>query len=118
MSDAALVVDTIAGEDVEDSFSRNLPAALLDAALDRDKTPRLAFAFGPFESRAEPGTREALKSFLARLPLTVDAIELGPEFAVAEATLRALMCAGVAELLRTRHRRRCYPCSRARRAAG
>jgi Asp-tRNA(Asn)/Glu-tRNA(Gln) amidotransferase A subunit family amidase len=99
VADAALVVDTIAGEDVEDSFSRNLPAALLDAALDRGKTPRLAFAFGPFESRAEPGTREALKSFIARLPQPVDAIELGPEFAVAEATLRALMCAGVAESL-------------------
>jgi Asp-tRNA(Asn)/Glu-tRNA(Gln) amidotransferase A subunit family amidase len=99
VADAALVVDTIAGEDVEDSFSRNLPAVLLDAALDRGKTPRLAFAFGPFESRAEPGTREALRSFLARLPLPVDAIELGPEFAVAEATLRALMCAGVAESL-------------------
>ena len=97
--DAALVLDAIAGEDVGDSFSRSLPAALLDAALDRGKTPHLAFAFGPFESRAEPGTREALKSFLARLPLTVDAIELGPEFAVAEATLRALMCAGVAESL-------------------
>jgi Asp-tRNA(Asn)/Glu-tRNA(Gln) amidotransferase A subunit family amidase len=99
VADAAFVVDAIAGEDVEDSLSRNLPAALLDAALDRDKTPRLAFAFGPFESRAEPATREALKSFLARLPLRVDAIELGPEFAVAEATLRALMCAGVAESL-------------------
>jgi Asp-tRNA(Asn)/Glu-tRNA(Gln) amidotransferase A subunit family amidase len=99
VADAALVVDTIAGEDVEDSFSRNLPAALLDAALDRGKTPRLAFAFGPFESRAEQGTREALKSFMARLPQPVDAIELGPEFAVAEATLRALMCAGVAESL-------------------
>jgi Asp-tRNA(Asn)/Glu-tRNA(Gln) amidotransferase A subunit family amidase len=97
--DAALVVDTIAGEDVEDSFSRNLPGALLDATVDRGKTPRLAFTFGPFESRAEPGAREALKSFLACLPLRVDAIELGPEFAVAEATLRALMCAGVAEAL-------------------
>src|SRR3984885_8790443 len=87
VADAALVVDTIAGEDVEDSFSRNLPAALLDAALDRGKTPRLAFAFGPFESRAEQGTREALSRFLAGLPLRVDAIELGPEFATAEATL-------------------------------
>ena len=99
VADAALVVDTIAGEDPEDSFSRNLPAALLDAALDRDKTPRLAFALGPFESRAEPASREALRSFFARLPLRIDAIELGPEFAIAEATLRALMCAGVAESL-------------------
>ena len=33
------------------------------------------------------------------MPLRVDAIELGPEFAVAETTLRALMCAGVAESL-------------------
>jgi Asp-tRNA(Asn)/Glu-tRNA(Gln) amidotransferase A subunit family amidase len=72
---------------------------LLDAALHRDKTPRLAFTFDPFESRAEPATREALKRFLTRLPLRVDAIELGPEFAVAEATLRALLCAGVAESL-------------------
>jgi amidase len=54
---------------------------------------------GPFESRAEPAAREALSRFLAGLPLRVDAIELGPEFATAEATLRALMCAGVAESL-------------------
>jgi Asp-tRNA(Asn)/Glu-tRNA(Gln) amidotransferase A subunit family amidase len=99
VADAALVVDTIAGEDVEDSLSRNLPASLLDAALDRGKTPRLAFALGPFESRAEPTARDALSGLLARLPLRIDAIELGPEFAAAEATLRALMCAGVAESL-------------------
>ena len=49
VADAALVVDAIAGEDPDDSLSRNLPAALLDAALDRDEPPRLAFAFGPFE---------------------------------------------------------------------
>jgi Asp-tRNA(Asn)/Glu-tRNA(Gln) amidotransferase A subunit family amidase len=97
VADAAFVVDAIAGEDPADPVSRNLPAALLDAALDRDKTPRLAFTLGPFESRAEPATREAFKSFIARLPLPVDAIELGPEFAAAEGTLRALMCAGVAE---------------------
>jgi Asp-tRNA(Asn)/Glu-tRNA(Gln) amidotransferase A subunit family amidase len=99
VADAALVVDTIAGEDVEDAFSRNLPAALLDAALGRDKAPRLAFALGPFESRAGPATREAFTTFLARLPVRVDAIELGPEFSSAEATLRTLMCAGVAESL-------------------
>jgi amidase len=72
---------------------------LLDAALDRGKTPRLAFAFGPFELRAEPAARGALERFIARLPSRIDAIELGPEFAVAETTLRALMCAGVAESL-------------------
>jgi Asp-tRNA(Asn)/Glu-tRNA(Gln) amidotransferase A subunit family amidase len=99
VADAALVVDSIAGEDVEDYFSRNLPSALRDVALDRGKIPRLAFAFGPFESRAEPTTREALERFLARLPLSVDAIELGPEFRVAETILRSLMCAGVAESL-------------------
>ena len=99
IADAALVVDAIAGEDPDDPLSRNLPAALLDAALHPDQAPRLAFAFGPFESRAEPATRGALKSFLARLPLQVDAIELGPEFTTAEATLRILMCAGVAESL-------------------
>jgi Asp-tRNA(Asn)/Glu-tRNA(Gln) amidotransferase A subunit family amidase len=99
VADAALVVDAIAGEDPEDPFSRNLPAALLDAALHHDQAPRLAFAFGPFESRAEPATRAALSGFLARLPRRVEAIELGPEFATAEATLRALMCAGVAESL-------------------
>jgi Asp-tRNA(Asn)/Glu-tRNA(Gln) amidotransferase A subunit family amidase len=99
VADAALVVDAIAGEDPEDPFSRNLPAALLDAALHPDQALRLAVAFGPFESRAEPATSEALSGFLARLPLRVDAIELGPEFAAAQATLRVLMCAGVAESL-------------------
>jgi Asp-tRNA(Asn)/Glu-tRNA(Gln) amidotransferase A subunit family amidase len=99
IADAALVVDTIAGEDQEDSLSRNLSVSLLDAALDRDKTPRLAFAFGPFESRADPATRDALHAFLGRLPVRIDAIELGLEFAAGEATWRALMCAGVAESL-------------------
>jgi Asp-tRNA(Asn)/Glu-tRNA(Gln) amidotransferase A subunit family amidase len=99
VGDAASIVDTIAGEDVEDPLSRNLPGTLLDAALDRNKAPRLAFTLGPFESRADAATREALTSFLARLRLRVDAIELGPEFASAEATLRTLMCAGVAESL-------------------
>jgi Asp-tRNA(Asn)/Glu-tRNA(Gln) amidotransferase A subunit family amidase len=99
VADAALVVDTIAGEDVEDPLSRNLPASLLNGALDHHKTPRLAFALGPFESRAEPATREALRAFLARLPFRVDAIQLGSEFAAAEAILRVLMCAGVAESL-------------------
>jgi Asp-tRNA(Asn)/Glu-tRNA(Gln) amidotransferase A subunit family amidase len=99
VADAALVVDAIAGEDPDDSLSRNLPAALLDVALHHNEAPRLAFASGPFESRAEPATREALGAFLARLPLRVEAIELGPEFAAAEAALRVLMCAGVAESL-------------------
>ena len=99
VADAALVVDTITGEDVEDSLSRSLPASLLDAALDGDKAPRLAFALGPFESRAEATAREALRGFLAGLSVQVEPIELGPEFAVAEQTLRALMCAGVAESL-------------------
>jgi Asp-tRNA(Asn)/Glu-tRNA(Gln) amidotransferase A subunit family amidase len=99
VADAAFVADAIASEDIDDSLSRNLPASLLDAALDRDKTPRVAFALGPFESRAEPATRETLRAFLARLPLRVDAIELGPQFATAESALRALMCAGVAESL-------------------
>ena len=31
-------------------------------------TPRLALRFGPFESRAEPATREAFAAFIARLP--------------------------------------------------
>ena len=60
VEDAALVVDTIASEDVEDSLSGSLPASLLDAALEPDKTPRLAFALGRFESHAEPATLEAL----------------------------------------------------------
>ena len=54
---------------------------------------------GPFEARADPATREAFAAFIANLPVRVDAIELGPEFAAAEATLRDLMCAGVAESL-------------------
>ena len=63
------------------------------------RSPRLAYALGPFEARAEPATREAFAAFIANLPVRVDAIELGPEFAAAEATLRDLMCAGVAESL-------------------
>jgi Asp-tRNA(Asn)/Glu-tRNA(Gln) amidotransferase A subunit family amidase len=97
--DAALVVDAIAGEDPHDSLSRNPTASMLDAALGDGPVPRLAYTLGPFEARAEPATREAFAALIAKLPLRVDAIELGPEFAAAEATLRDLMCAGVAESL-------------------
>lgn len=99
VADATFVVDAIAGEDPEDSLSRDAPGKLCDAALDETAAPRLAVAFGPFESRAEPATRSALKGFVAGLPVPVDVIELGSEFAAAEATLRVLMCAGVAESL-------------------
>ena len=99
VSDAALIVDAIAGEDPHDALSRNPTASMLDAALGDGPVPRLAYALGPFEARAEPATREAFAAFIANLPVRVDAIELGPEFAAAEATLRDLMCAGVAESL-------------------
>ena len=99
VADAALIVDAIAGEDPHDSLSRNPTASMLDAALDDGPVPRLAYTLGPFEARAEPVTREAFAAFIAKLPGRVEAIELGPEFAAAEATLRDLMCAGVAESL-------------------
>ena len=99
VADAALIVDAIAGEDPHDSLSRNPTASMLDAALGDGPVPRLAYTLGPFEARAEPATREAFAAFIANLSVRVDAIELGPEFAAAEATLRDLMCAGVAESL-------------------
>jgi Asp-tRNA(Asn)/Glu-tRNA(Gln) amidotransferase A subunit family amidase len=99
VSDAALVVDAIAGEDPHDSLSRNPTASMLEAALGDGPVPRLAYTLGPFETRAQPATREAFAALIAKLPLRVDAIKLGPEFAAAEATLRDLMCAGVAESL-------------------
>jgi Asp-tRNA(Asn)/Glu-tRNA(Gln) amidotransferase A subunit family amidase len=99
VSDAVVVVDALAGEDPHDSLSRNPTASMLDAALGDGPLPRLAYTLGPFEARAEPATREAFAAFIAQLPVRVDAIELGPEFATAEATLRDLMCAGVAESL-------------------
>jgi Asp-tRNA(Asn)/Glu-tRNA(Gln) amidotransferase A subunit family amidase len=99
VSDAALVVDAIAGEDPHDSLSRNPTASMLEAALGDGPVPRLANTLGPFETRAQPATREAFAALIAKLPLRVDAIKLGPEFAAAEATLRDLMCAGVAESL-------------------
>jgi Asp-tRNA(Asn)/Glu-tRNA(Gln) amidotransferase A subunit family amidase len=94
-----LVVDAIAGEDPHDSLSRNLTASMLEAALADGPVPRLAYTLGPFEARAEPATREAFAALTAKLSVRVDAIELGPEFAAAEITLRDLMCAGVAESL-------------------
>jgi Asp-tRNA(Asn)/Glu-tRNA(Gln) amidotransferase A subunit family amidase len=97
--DAALVVDAIAGEDPRDSLSRNPTASILEAALADGPVPRLAYTLGPFEARAEPATREAFAALTAKLSVRVDAIELGPEFAAAEITLRDLMCAGVAESL-------------------
>jgi Asp-tRNA(Asn)/Glu-tRNA(Gln) amidotransferase A subunit family amidase len=99
VADAALVVDAIAGEDPRDALSRNPTSSMLDAAFGDGPAPRLAYTLGPFEARAEPATREAFAAFIAKLSVRVDAIELGPEFAAAEATLRDLMCAGVAASL-------------------
>jgi Asp-tRNA(Asn)/Glu-tRNA(Gln) amidotransferase A subunit family amidase len=99
VSDAALIVDASAGEDPQDSLSRSPTGLMVDAARGDGPVPRLAYTLGPFEARAEPATREAFAAFIAKLPALVDAIELGPEFAAAEATLRDLMCAGVAESL-------------------
>jgi Asp-tRNA(Asn)/Glu-tRNA(Gln) amidotransferase A subunit family amidase len=99
VSDAALIVDAIAGEDPYDSLSRNPTASMLDAAREDGPIPRLAYTLGPFEARAEPATREAFAAFIANLSVPIDAIELGPEFSAAETTLRDLMCAGVAESL-------------------
>jgi Asp-tRNA(Asn)/Glu-tRNA(Gln) amidotransferase A subunit family amidase len=97
--DAALVVDAIAGEDPRDPLSRNPTASMLEAALADGPVPRLAYTLGPFEARAEPATREAFAALIAKLSVRVDPIELGPEFATAEGTLRDLTCAGVAESL-------------------
>jgi Asp-tRNA(Asn)/Glu-tRNA(Gln) amidotransferase A subunit family amidase len=99
VSDAALVIDAIAGEDPHDSLSRNPTASMLDAALGDGPVPRLAYTLGPFEVRAHPATREAFAALIAKLPVRIDAIELGSEFAAAEGMLRDLMCAGVAESL-------------------
>jgi Asp-tRNA(Asn)/Glu-tRNA(Gln) amidotransferase A subunit family amidase len=99
VSDAALVVDAIAGEDPGDPLSRNSTASMLEAALADGPVPRLAYTLGPFEARAEPATREAFAALIAKLSVRVDAIELGSKFAAAEVTLRDLMCAGVAESL-------------------
>jgi Asp-tRNA(Asn)/Glu-tRNA(Gln) amidotransferase A subunit family amidase len=99
VADAALIVDAIAGEDPHDALLRNPTASMLDAALGGGPVPRLAYTLGPFEARPEPATREAFAAFIAKLPVRAHAIELGPEFAIAEATLRDLMCAGVAESL-------------------
>jgi Asp-tRNA(Asn)/Glu-tRNA(Gln) amidotransferase A subunit family amidase len=99
VSDAALVIDAIAGEDPHDSLSRNPTASMLDAALGDGPVPRLAYTLGPFEVRVHPATHEAFAALIAKLPVRIDAIELGSEFAAAEGTLRDLMCAGVAESL-------------------
>ncbi len=99
VSDAALIVHAIAREDPHDSLSRNPTASMLDAALGDAPVPRLAYTLGPFETRAQPATREAFAALVAKLPARVDAIEVGPEFAAADATMRDLMCAGVAESL-------------------
>jgi len=99
VGDAAMVIDAIGGEDVEDAFSRPLPGSLLAAAEAEGPPPRLGFTLGPFEQRADPATREAFAALIASLPVKVEEVALGPEFAKAEGTMSDLMCAGVAESL-------------------
>jgi len=99
VADAAIVIDAIGGEDAEDALSRPLPGSLLAAANAEGPPPKLGFALGPFEDRADPATRAAFAVFIAGLPVKAEEVALGPEFAKAEGTMSDLMCAGVAESL-------------------
>ena len=98
VEDAAWLADALAGADPEDPDSRDLPGSLQAAAQDAT-APRLGWLADPYAHRAEPATRSALEGFVAALPFPVERVELGPEFAETEATMRVLMSAGFAESL-------------------
>lgn len=99
VEDAALVVDTLAGEDPEDAGSRETHGSLVDAARAWPAAPRLAWIADPYAERAALETRTAFERFIRGLPTSIDVITLDPEFARAEAAMNDLMCAGFAESL-------------------
>ena len=96
VEDAALLVDALAGADGEDADCRDAPGSLLTAVRDA-RPPHLAWLADPYAQRAEPATRAALATFAAKL--SIERIELPPEFADAEAIMRVLMSAGFAQSL-------------------
>jgi Asp-tRNA(Asn)/Glu-tRNA(Gln) amidotransferase A subunit family amidase len=99
VADAALAVDLLSGRDEDDEATFTLGSSLLEAIAEPREPPRLALVRGPYWSRAEAATREAVEAFAASLPGRVDTLDLPAEFEDAEPILDDIMTAGAAQSL-------------------
>lgn len=99
VADAAFVVDAVAGGDPEDEPTFERPFDLRRPVEREGAPPRLAFARGPYWTRADAATRTAIEAFAASAPAQVETIDLPPHFVEADDTLALLMNAGIAQSL-------------------
>jgi Asp-tRNA(Asn)/Glu-tRNA(Gln) amidotransferase A subunit family amidase len=93
LADAALILDTLAGYDANDSDSRPLAAqAYLDTLLEAPPLPpRLAFVRTPLWDKADAPTREAFEALAQRLENSVAAVDLPDAYAAAWDDQRVIM---------------------------
>jgi Asp-tRNA(Asn)/Glu-tRNA(Gln) amidotransferase A subunit family amidase len=98
LSDAAVVVDALAGPDPADPDTHEARPPGLVAALGAPGTkPRIAFVRTPIWEKADPATRIAFEGLVDRLDL--EALELPAHFARAWDALRTIMSADMARNL-------------------
>ncbi len=98
VADVGLLADVLSGRDEADEPSLEAPFHLAQAAASaRGAVPRLGLVRGPYWSRADAGTREAIMAFVARCGVSVDDIALPPAFSNAADILALIMEAGIAE---------------------
>jgi Asp-tRNA(Asn)/Glu-tRNA(Gln) amidotransferase A subunit family amidase len=97
VADVALLADVLGGRDAADEQSLDQPLHLAQAVSAGGPAPRLGLVRGPYWSRADAGTREAIMTFVAGCGVGVDTIDLPPAFAEAADILMLIMEAGIAE---------------------
>ncbi|WP_158818967.1 amidase [Methylocapsa sp. S129] len=101
VADAALVVETIGGEETGDEQTLGSSAAgLLEAALQKGPRPRFAFVRGPYWRRADSQTRDAYEAFASQLDAEVDVVDLPSAFDSAVEILGVIMDSGIARAYR------------------
>lgn len=101
LADAAFLAEVIIGHDSADEQSlASPPPALLSAALDTSKAPKLVLVGGPHWDRVGPEARAALERFTAELGMSVERLDLPPEFDEAATIHSIIMDAGIAESYR------------------
>ena len=93
LADAALILEALAGYDVNDSDSRPLAAqAYLETLLEAPPLPpRLAFVRTPMWDKADAQTREAFEALAQRLENSVAAVDLPDAYAAAWDDQRVIM---------------------------
>jgi Asp-tRNA(Asn)/Glu-tRNA(Gln) amidotransferase A subunit family amidase len=106
VADAALLAEALAWHDPDDeASSAAAPPHLVDAVVNGDGAPRLAYVRGPYWQRADADARLALDAFVEALAGIVTPIELPPAFDRAADVHRTIMEADIGQALRADYER-------------